>query len=90
MPANVVKTPRDEHLWDLAKERAKEEGRAEDWPYVMGIFEHMKGNRAAARAAFGLVLLAFFLPEAFAVFAGAFFDFDFAAATERSPLTVFR
>lgn len=49
MPANVVKTPEDERLWNKAKERAKEQGHTEDWPYVMGIFQRMKGNKTAER-----------------------------------------
>lgn len=53
MPANVVKTPEDEKHWDEAKERAKEEGRDEDWPYVMGIFKKMTG-RTAGRTAFAV------------------------------------
>lgn len=46
MPANVVKTKEDERLWEKAKERAKEEGHDEDWPYIMGIFQRMKGKKA--------------------------------------------
>jgi hypothetical protein len=41
-PANVVKTARDERLWREAKASAARQGRARDWPYVMGIFQHMK------------------------------------------------
>ena len=46
MPTNVVRTPRDEHLWEQAKRRAAEEGHARDWPYIMGIYkrEHGKGG----------------------------------------------
>ncbi len=56
MPSNLVKTQRDEHLWDKAKQRAEEEGHAEDWAYVTGIFQKMKGKKASdparARAKF--------------------------------------
>lgn len=41
-PASVVRTARDERLWSMAKASAARQGRARDWPYVMGIFQHMK------------------------------------------------
>lgn len=41
-PASVVRTARDERLWRMAKKSAAEQGRARDWPYIMGIFQHMK------------------------------------------------
>jgi len=41
-PAGVVRTARDERLWSMAKKSAAEQGRARDWPYIMGIFQHMK------------------------------------------------
>jgi hypothetical protein len=41
-PASVVHTARDERLWRMAKASAARQGRARDWPYVMGIFQHMK------------------------------------------------
>jgi hypothetical protein len=44
MPVGVVKTSRDEHLWAKAKAQAEKEGRAKDWPYVMGIFQKMSGK----------------------------------------------
>jgi hypothetical protein len=43
MPVNVVKTPRQEHLWNKAKEQAAKEGKSKDWAYIMGIFKHMGG-----------------------------------------------
>jgi hypothetical protein len=43
MPASVVKTARDEHLWDRAKGIAEKEGRTKDYAYIMGIFQRMKG-----------------------------------------------
>lgn len=43
MPANAVKTERDEHLWDRAKTQAKKQGRNKDYAYIMGIYQRMKG-----------------------------------------------
>jgi hypothetical protein len=43
MPTNVVKTPRDEHLWDKAKKIAEKAGRGGDYAYIMGIYKKMKG-----------------------------------------------
>lgn len=43
MPTNVVKTPRQEHLWEEAKSQAKKEGKSKDWAYIMGIFKKMGG-----------------------------------------------
>jgi len=53
MPSNLVKTERDERLWEKAKDQAKEAGKAEDWAYVNGIFQRMKhrdggGERTSA------------------------------------------
>ncbi len=45
MPANLVKTTRDERLWNEAKRRAAEEGHASDWRYITGIFQRMKGKK---------------------------------------------
>jgi hypothetical protein len=39
----MVKTKEDEKLWNRAKEQARKEGRAGDWPYIMGIYKKMKG-----------------------------------------------
>ena len=44
MPASIVKTKEDERLWKKAKKLADEQGRKEDWNYVMGIFMRMKGR----------------------------------------------
>lgn len=55
MPANVVKTERDEHLWEEAKKAAEDEERAEDYPYIMGIYKKMKG---IAKSWFPVMLLA--------------------------------
>lgn len=51
MPNNVVKTKEDERLWEKAKERAKEEGQAENWAYVMGIYKRMNPDRFDKSAA---------------------------------------
>ncbi|MFA5375961.1 MAG: hypothetical protein WC455_09480 [Dehalococcoidia bacterium] len=50
MPVNVVKTPKDEALWAAAKEQAQKAGHSEDWPYIMGIFQKMKGEDPAKTA----------------------------------------
>lgn len=46
MPANVVKTPRDEKLWSKAKKLAQKKKLTGDrrWAYTMGIFNNMKGE----------------------------------------------
>ena len=52
-PASVVRTARDERLWSMAKKSAADQGRARDWPYIMGIFQHMKhrtGSEPVGRA----------------------------------------
>ena len=41
-PASVIRTARDERLWNMAKKSAARQGRGSDWAYVMGIFQHMK------------------------------------------------
>ena len=47
MPA-FVKTPHDEELWSKAKASAKQQGKAEDWAYITGIFKKMKGGKVAS------------------------------------------
>lgn len=49
MPANIVKTERDERLWSKAKAQAKEQGREEDWAYVTGIFKRMKSGEGGKK-----------------------------------------
>jgi len=44
MPASVVKTEKDEKRWSKAKRLASEQGHDEDWAYIMGIFQRMKGK----------------------------------------------
>lgn len=48
MPMGLVKTPRDEELWSKAKAAAKKQGRTEDWAYINGIYQRMKGHKKAA------------------------------------------
>lgn len=43
MPNNVVKTPRQEDLWNRAKKLASNEGHKEDYAYIMGIYKKMGG-----------------------------------------------
>lgn len=50
MPSNLVKSPSDARHWRMAKQRAAEEGHAKDWPYVVGIFERMKGGHKKTAA----------------------------------------
>lgn len=45
MPASVVKTKREEELWERAKEVAAEAGEGENWAYIMGIFKKMNPDR---------------------------------------------
>jgi hypothetical protein len=45
MPTNVVKTPEDERLWQKAKARAKEQGKAENYAYIMGIYKQMNSDK---------------------------------------------
>lgn len=47
-PASVVRTARDERLWRMAKASAARQGRAREWPYVMGIFQRMKHREGGA------------------------------------------
>lgn len=46
MPPNMVDTAADEKAWKRAKARAAKQGHAEDWPYVVGIFQKMTGKVA--------------------------------------------
>lgn len=45
MPPNVVKTKKEEELWDKAKGLAADQGHKEDYPYIMGIFKKMLPDR---------------------------------------------
>jgi hypothetical protein len=45
MPTNVVKTKKDEELWAKAKAQAAKEGKGNNYAYVMGIFQNMKGGK---------------------------------------------
>ncbi len=51
MPANVVKTERDEHLWNKAKRLGKGKGKNR-WAYIMGIYKKMKGEKKEAALRF--------------------------------------
>lgn len=54
MPTSLVKTKEDERLWQKAKDRAEEEGKAENYAYIMGIYKRMNPDRfkgASARVA---------------------------------------
>lgn len=44
----LVKTDRDEELWSKAKAAAKKQGHTEDWAYINGIYQRMKGHNKAA------------------------------------------
>lgn len=44
MPSNVVKSKRDERLWQKAKKQAKKQGKAGEYDYIMGIYQKMKGH----------------------------------------------
>lgn len=50
MPSNLVKTPKDERLWDKAKDLAADQGHKNDYAYITGIFQRMKGRKAARLA----------------------------------------
>ena len=52
MPAGV-----DEGRWEKAKQLAADEGRAEDWPYVMGIYQRMSGKKKAKNVKKSLQLM---------------------------------
>lgn len=47
MPPNMVDTAADEKAWKRAKKRAAKQGHAEDWPYVVRIFQSMAGKGTA-------------------------------------------
>lgn len=46
MPPNMVDTAADEKAWKRAKKQAEKAGHAEDWPYVVRIFQSMTGKVA--------------------------------------------
>lgn len=45
MPVNVVKNEEDERHWQKAKSLAEQQGHKDDWAYVMGIYQKMKGTQ---------------------------------------------
>lgn len=76
MPANAVKTKRDERLWGEAKSQAAKQGKKKDWAYVMGTYQRMKGRKggkkeAAFEAGMFRALIAGGLPEKVAIAACA-------------------
>lgn len=48
MPSNVVRTPRDEHLWEKAKQVAASQGHAKEYDYIMGIYKKMQGGETTS------------------------------------------
>ena len=48
MPVNVVKTDEDERHWQKAKTLAEQQEHKEDWAYIMGIYQKMKGSQKSA------------------------------------------
>lgn len=52
MPTNVVKTPRQEKLWEEAKASAEKQGKGKNYAYIMGIFKQMGGLKEASDAEF--------------------------------------
>lgn len=45
MPPGVVKTEKEERLWEKAKAQAKEQGKGENYAYITGIFKKMNPER---------------------------------------------
>lgn len=50
MPTSVVKTARDERLWEKAKSQASSEGKSGNYAYIMGIYKRMKARQGAAKS----------------------------------------
>lgn len=57
MPPNMVDTAAEEKAWKKAKARAAKEGHAEDWPYVVAIFQAMTGKKGTAKGAVGITTI---------------------------------
>lgn len=53
MPPSMVETKGDEKAWKRAKARAEKQGHAEDWPYVVAIYQSMAGKKGTAKGTFG-------------------------------------
>ena len=49
MPANIVRTPREERLWREAKEAAEREGHAGDYAYITGTYERLRSRVGGAK-----------------------------------------
>ena len=45
MPPNMVDSAAEEKAWKRAKKQAAKAGHAEDWPYVVSIFQSMTGKK---------------------------------------------
>lgn len=45
MPPSVVKNAEDAKAWAKAKSAAKAEGEEDNWPYVMSVYEDMRGKK---------------------------------------------
>lgn len=50
MPANIVKTKKDEQRWREAKRQAARQGHKNDWDYIMGIFLRRKYHIGGLKA----------------------------------------
>lgn len=50
MPTNLVKTAKDEELWNRAKAIAAKEGQAGNYAYINSIYQNMKGKSDNAKA----------------------------------------
>ena len=48
MPSNLVKTDRDERLWSKATTAAEKQGKGENYAYINGIYQRMKGHTKTA------------------------------------------
>ncbi len=47
MPENLVKTPKDEKLWEKAKRLATEEGEEDNYAYIVEVYKRLKREKAA-------------------------------------------
>ena len=52
MPANVVKTAKEEVAWEKAKVLAAKEGHAENWAYIMGIYKKLTETEDSFKSMF--------------------------------------
>jgi hypothetical protein len=54
MPPNMVDSAKDEKAWKRAKAQAAKAGHAEDWPYVVSIYQAMAGKKGAEKGTPGI------------------------------------